>query len=117
MGMGASGGDGLATTPTAGGVPGEDHADNWLDIVNFGGKDAIINTYLITALNAMAEMATFLGGPNATSATTRWQRLHAKAAASFEQQFWNASASLYGERLNNFSLTFALFLPGFAPAL
>jgi len=36
MGMGV--GDGLATTPTAGGVPGEDHADNWLDIVNFGGK-------------------------------------------------------------------------------
>ena len=97
MGMGSSSGDGLATTPTAGGVPGEDHADNWLDIVNFGGKDAIINTYLITALNAMAEMAIFLGGENATSEAAAWQRLHAKAAASFEQQFWNASASLYSD--------------------
>ena len=65
--MGMSGPDGLATTPTAGGLPREDHADNWLDIVNFGGKDAIINSYLITALNAMAEMATFLGGSHAAS--------------------------------------------------
>ena len=30
MGMGMGGPDGLATTPTAGGVPGESHADNWL---------------------------------------------------------------------------------------
>ena len=41
-------------------MPHEDHADKWLDIVNFGGKDAIINSYLATALGAMGEMATFL---------------------------------------------------------
>ena len=95
-GMGMGGADGLATTPTAGGLPGEDHADNWLDIVNFGGKDAIINSYLVTALNAMAEMATFLGGVHAGEAA-RWQDLHAKAAASFNQQLWNESASLYSD--------------------
>ena len=53
---------GLATTPCASGLPRANIADNWLDIVNFGGKDAIINSYLITALRKMAEMATFLGG-------------------------------------------------------
>ena len=78
-GMGMGGADGLATTPTADGLPGEDHADNWLDIINFGGIDAIINSYLITALNAMAEMATFLGGDHAAEAP-KWRALHTKAS-------------------------------------
>ena len=104
LGMGMSGTDGLATTPTANGLPGEDHADNWLDIVNFGGKDGIINTYLITALNAMAEMATFLGdksyahtgGPGGWAKDAKyWQQLHARAVASFNAQFWNESVGLY----------------------
>ena len=37
MGMNASDTEAMATTPTAGGVPGEDHADNWLDIVRDKG--------------------------------------------------------------------------------
>ena len=86
----------LATTPTAGGLPGEASPDNWLDIVNFGGKDAIINSYLITALRAMAEMADFLGGQHAAEAG-KWRVLHAKAVAGFNSQFFNESAGLYSD--------------------
>lgn len=95
MGMGMRA-DGLATTPTAHGLPGEDHADNWLDIINFGGKDAIINSYLITALSAMAEMAVFLGGPHASEAP-KWRALHTKAVTAFNAQLWNESAGLYSD--------------------
>ena len=55
--------EGVATTPTAHGMPHEDHADNWLDIVNFGGKDAIINSYLVTALKARKIPAAAPCGP------------------------------------------------------
>lgn len=64
--------------------------------MNFGGKDAIINSYLITAVSAMAEMARFLGGAHAAEAP-KWEALHARAVASFNEQFWNASAALYSD--------------------
>ena len=96
MGMGMSA-DGLATTPTAHGLPGEDHADNWLDIINFGGKDAIINSYLVTALRAMAELATFLGGTHAATEAPKWRALHTKAVAAFNAQLWNESKGLYSD--------------------
>jgi hypothetical protein len=99
MGMNASTAEAIATTPTAGGVPGEDHADNWLDIVNFGGKDAIINSYLVTALSAMAEMARFLGERSETHASEaqKWRKLHARAVVSFNAQMWNETAGLYSD--------------------
>eukprot|EP00040_Diaphanoeca_grandis_P036193 m.229955 g.229955 ORF g.229955 m.229955 type:complete len:865 (+) comp33566_c0_seq2:111-2705(+) len=88
--------DSLATTPTANGLPHEDHADNWLDIVNFGGKDAIINSYLTSALNAMAELATFLGGDHGAE-SQKWRDLHTRAVAAFNEQFWNETAGLYSD--------------------
>eukprot|EP01051_Picozoa_sp_SAG22_P007700 SAG22_NODE_551_length_9178_cov_3.565371_2_plen_939_part_00 len=93
MRMGA---DGVATTPCASGLPHANVADNWMDIVNFGGQDAIINSYLVTALSKMAEMADWMGGQYAVEAPT-WASMHAKAAKAFNDRFLNESAGLYSD--------------------
>ena len=64
--------------------------------MNFGGKDAIINSYLVTALSAMADLATFLGGAHAAEAP-RWRALHGRAVRSMNEQMWNESAGLYSD--------------------
>ena len=95
-GMGMGGREGLATTPCASGLPHANTADNWFDIVNFGGKDAVINSYLVTALSKMEEMAEYLGGVHAGE-SGKWQRLHRAAVSSFNTQLWNASVGLYSD--------------------
>jgi len=95
-GMSMAGPDGLATTPCSHGLPHEDVADNWLDIVNFGGQDAIINSYLVRAIAAVAEMATFLGDIYARDAA-QYQALHDKTTIAFNAKFYNASAGLYSD--------------------
>ena len=85
----------LANTPApATGLPNSQAADNWFDIVNFGGRDAIVNAYVCSALNASAQLADWLGdAPNAAALAA----MHARCAAAFNALFWNASISLYGD--------------------
>eukprot|EP00760_Papus_ankaliazontas_P036943 PhM_4_TR8409/c0_g1_i3/m.59241 len=87
--------DGVATNPNdATGLPYSEAAGNWFDIVNFGGKDAIVNAYAVTVLNAYAEMATWIGD-DATA--TRLRALHTRAVETYDRLFWNESFGLYSD--------------------
>eukprot|EP00658_Telonema_sp_P-2_P071597 TRINITY_DN60839_c0_g1_i2.p1 TRINITY_DN60839_c0_g1~~TRINITY_DN60839_c0_g1_i2.p1 ORF type:complete len:556 (+),score=91.26 TRINITY_DN60839_c0_g1_i2:844-2511(+) len=113
--------DGLANTPTSPGtpnanctaLPGPDGAygpgqnrnstitdsgigcaGNWFDVINFGGKDAVVNALAIGALNGMAEMADLIGEEDAAR-TYRAQ--HAQSVAAFNKVFWNETEGLYGD--------------------
>jgi uncharacterized protein (DUF608 family) len=49
--------DGLAIIPGASGISdGGKHCTNWYDVIEFGNLDAFNNMYMISALEAMAEM-------------------------------------------------------------
>ena len=85
----------LANTPApATGLPNSQAADNWFDIVNFGGRDAIVNAYICSALNASAQLAAWLDdAPNAAALAD----MHRRCITAFNGLFWNESTSLYGD--------------------
>jgi len=86
--------DGLATTPRAPGLPWAQIADNWFDIINFGGKDAIINAYIVTALNSYAEMAIWIG-ENSTAEVLLAQ--YKRSVQAFNTNFWNDTTGMYSD--------------------
>jgi hypothetical protein len=85
----------LANTPApASGLPNSQAADNWFDIVNFGGRDAIVNAYICSAFNASAQIAAWLDdAPNAAALAD----MHRRCVAAFNALFWNETLSLYGD--------------------
>ena len=87
--------DGLATTPApATGLPRSDVADNWFDIVSFGGRDAIVNAYVCAGLNGTALLAAWIGD---SANAMRLTALHARCVVAYNALFWNESLSLYGD--------------------
>ena len=91
MGAGIAG---IGTTPTASGLPGSQTADNWFDIVNFGGRDAIVNAYICAGLNGTALLATWIGE---NDAALRLSAMHARCVLAFNALFWNETLGLYGD--------------------
>ncbi len=82
------------TPPPCSGLPNSQCADNWFDIVNFGGRDAIVNALVCSALNASAQVAAWLDdAPNAASLAA----MHLRCVQAYNALFWNASLSLYGD--------------------
>ena len=82
------------TPPPCSGLPNSQCADNWFDIVNFGGRDAIVNALICSAFNASAQMAAWLGdAPNAAALAG----MHLRCAAAYNALFWNETLSLYGD--------------------
>lgn len=87
--------NGLATTPApASGLPNSNQAGNWFDIIDFGGRDAIVNAYICQGLNATAQLAAWIGdADNATALAA----MHAVCAESFNALFWNETLGLYAD--------------------
>jgi hypothetical protein len=86
---------GLANTPApASGLPNSQAADNWFDIVNFGGRDAIVNAMVCSALNASAQMAVWLDDAAHAAAL---EAMHLRCVNTFNALFWNESLGLYAD--------------------
>ncbi|KAJ9461054.1 hypothetical protein DIPPA_19730 [Diplonema papillatum] len=87
--------NGLATSaPTATGLPNSSVADNWFDIIGFGGNDAIINALGITALNAYTEMADWVGE---TERSAQFKAQHNKSTTAYYAAFYNETLGLFGD--------------------
>ncbi|CAE7254118.1 unnamed protein product [Symbiodinium natans] len=85
---------GLATTPGVSGNANTNNADNWFDVIDFGGKDAIINGLAVQALKGYADLARWLGHP---ALSERFRRLHQQSVAAFNHAFWNEEESLFSD--------------------
>ena len=87
--------DGIATTPPpASGLPNANVAGNWFDIVDFGGRDALVNAYICQALNATAQLAAWIGDEGNA---TRLAAMHATCVETYNAVFWNEALGLYGD--------------------
>lgn len=87
--------DGIATTPPpASGLPNQDVAGNWFDIIDFGGRDAIVNAYICQALNATAQLAAWIGD---SGNATRLAAMHETCVQTYNAVFWNATLGIYGD--------------------
>jgi hypothetical protein len=83
--------NGLAAIPGASGLSdGGRHASNWYDVIEFGHFDAYNNMYMILALDAMSEMAGYLGIQDK-------YKEHATAARKAYQLFWNDDLGCYSD--------------------
>ena len=82
------------TPPPASGLPNSQAADNWFDIVNFGGRDAIINAMVCQAFNATSQLAEWIGDSANAAALAAKQ---ARCVVAFNALFWNSTLGLYGD--------------------
>ncbi len=88
-------GDGVAEVPETSGLPnGKRECSNWYDIIKFGHKDAYINIQCVEALQAVAELAAWLGD---AELATEYRGRHARAADAHNRVFWNEAESLYSD--------------------
>jgi hypothetical protein len=84
-------GDGVVEIPeTTGLADGGRDCSNWYDIIKFGHKDAHVNAYCVLALEALAEIAEWLGTDAA-----KWRSAHENAIAAHNAVFWDEAEGFY----------------------
>jgi Glycosyl-hydrolase family 116, catalytic region len=85
--------DGVFEIPGSSGLAdGGRHCSGWFDIVNFGHKDALINVWCVAALEALAELAAFVGDDAMAS---RYRAAHALSREAYNRVFWDNDRALY----------------------
>lgn len=77
------------------GIAGEWAPSNWYDEVDFGGFDAIVGAYSVAAMEAMSQLAAWVGRPPAE--VERFSTLAAAGRASYNARFFNESAGLFND--------------------
>jgi hypothetical protein len=85
--------DGVVEIPqTSGLADGSRDCSNWWDIIKFGHKDAYINAYCCMALDALAEMKSWLGDAVAAG---RYRDEHRRFVDGFNKVFWDDERGFY----------------------
>ena len=68
-------------------------ADNWLDDVRFGFKDAIVGAYAVEAFRALGDLKALV---NDSAGAAENYALHARMVAAYNEAFWVANDTLCG---------------------
>ena len=84
--------DGVFESPGSGLADGGRHCSGWFDIVNFGHKDALINAWCVGALDALAQLASFVGD---AVAAARYRAAHVRCAEAYNRILWDDTRDLY----------------------
>eukprot|EP00759_Apiculatamorpha_spiralis_P038347 PhF_6_TR37612/c0_g1_i2/m.55887 len=83
-----------APDPRVSGVPGIVQSDNWMDTIDFGGADGVINAEANQVLMAYADAAAWIGEDTFSQRLTA---LHNITTRKYNELFWNESMGMYND--------------------
>lgn len=69
-------------------------ADNWLDDVRFGFRDAIVGVYAVEAFRALGDLKQLVGD---ASGAAEYRALHARMVAAYNEFYWREEDGLYAD--------------------